>query len=293
MPFRRPDGQYAYVRYVLLTAGAAQALGMHKVAGRWLDEDDRPDTLRVALVNEAYLHRIDAVGIGGAVRQGGSSAPPARIVGVVEDTYAVAGHAAEPTVFLTFSQVDAPSLARVRALAPLYAIVRGSEASAAVHDVLPRWAHVIAPSLAVAPARSLDGAARQATVASRRDSLAVRHVVLVGCRPRGGRSLFGAVGGSRHGTLGDRLAGGPRSHAKATPLSGRSARRMDRAYGHPAWVVRRARGSAVVVRRVPRIGCGGTGGDHGGRGRHACRHAFLSPCAGAARGGGGALVGLA
>lgn len=171
MPFRRPDGQYAYVRYVLLTAGAAQALGMHKVAGRWLDEDDSADTLRVALVNEAYLHRIDAVGIGGAVRQGGSSAPPARIVGVVEDTYAVAGQAAEPTVFLAFSQVDAPSLARVRALAPLYAIVRGSEASAAVHDVLTRWAHVIAPSLAVAPARSLDEAARLATVASRRDAL--------------------------------------------------------------------------------------------------------------------------
>ena len=171
MPFRRPDGQHAYVRYVLLTPGAGRALGMHKIAGRWIDEDDRADTSRVALVNEAYVRRIDAAGLGGMVRQGGSSAPPARIVGVVEDAYSHAESVAEPTVFLALSQVDAPSLARMRTLAPLYAIVRGPGAREAAGDVLSRWAHVIAPSLAIAPPRSLHDVAQRATAASRRDAL--------------------------------------------------------------------------------------------------------------------------
>ncbi|SEM51431.1 duplicated orphan permease [Luteibacter sp. UNCMF331Sha3.1] len=171
MPYTRGDGGTVYVRYALITPGAARALGYRKLSGRWLDDGDRRDSEPVALVNQAYLDQIDGRGLNTKLQPVRPGDPPARIVGVLANTLrdgdATEG---EPVVMLPFAQA-AGTYAAMRELMPTYAIFRGTGAGDAARDAFTTIMRRMAPSLALGQPRSLDQVASAATAAPRRDAV--------------------------------------------------------------------------------------------------------------------------
>ncbi|SEO32522.1 duplicated orphan permease [Luteibacter sp. UNC138MFCol5.1] len=173
MPFRRGDGGTDYLRFAMVTPGAAKALGFQKVAGRWFDEGDVAGAPAVAIVNRAYLEKIDGRGLGADLRQAGSATGTARIVGVLADTRRSESSDAmdgEPLVVMPIAQVTA-SYGAVRNLLPIYAVLRGPGARIAAHEAFTDLVRGIAPGLALGHVRPLDRIARLANAAARRDAV--------------------------------------------------------------------------------------------------------------------------
>lgn len=172
MPFLLPDGTTTQLQYTLVTAGALEAMGLGKIAGRWFNEGDVGSADHVALVNEAYLSRIDNHGLGGTVRLTSTPGQDPRIVGVVSDTRrAGASEPAQPTVFIPLDQANLSSFAFVRQLVPFYAILRGRDMTPATGYAFARALQEIAPSLALGQPQSLDRVAHSASSAQRRNAM--------------------------------------------------------------------------------------------------------------------------
>jgi predicted permease len=173
IPFRSAGGGTSYLRYVMVSPGAMDAMGVGLVAGRDFSVDDRESAPAVAMVNQAYLDRIDRRGIGASVRPASRLAAnrPLRIVGVVTDTrVAGAERAAEPTVFVPFAQVDAGAYAFVRRFVPTFVVVRGPGSTLMEAQALQRTVEQAAPGLVAGPLRPLRQVASEATVETRRNA---------------------------------------------------------------------------------------------------------------------------
>lgn len=171
MPFLRPGGAVVRLQYVVVTPGALESLGLEKTGGRWLDDDDRDDSERVVMVNQAYLDQVDGRGVDGMVRPA-SGRHAARIVGVVANT-PLAGVSAEvePAVFVPLVQIDPSSFAIVRQWTSMYAVLRGPGVGPATADAFARIVEDMAPPLAPANARTLDQVAQTAYAEPRRDAV--------------------------------------------------------------------------------------------------------------------------
>lgn len=173
MPFRRPLGGTSYLQYVMVSPGAMEATGMTLVAGRNLDAGDRAATPAVAMVNQAYLAHIDSRGMGASVTPESHliANRPLRIVGVVGDTRSAgAERAAEPTVFVPFSQVDANAYAFIRRLVPTFVVIRASGDAVLEPQTLQTLVQQVAPGVAAGPPQSFRQLARQATTEARRNA---------------------------------------------------------------------------------------------------------------------------
>jgi hypothetical protein len=169
MPFRLPGGKVSNLQYVLLSAGATEAMGLHVLAGRALAADDSADAPLVVLVNQAYLERVDPRGVGGSVRPASRLAPnrPWRIVGVVADTpRAGAEIAAEPTVYLPFAQVDAGLYAFARRYMSMYVVARGPAIGSTGAWAIQRVIDGAAPGIAAGASHPMRDLSQDATAVS-------------------------------------------------------------------------------------------------------------------------------
>ncbi|MGE7137599.1 ABC transporter permease [Luteibacter sp. NPDC031894] len=169
MPFLHRDGTTEFLQYGLTTPGAAQAMGMRKIAGRWFDEADGPYAGRVALVNEAYLRRFAGSAMGGLVLPASAPDQAARIVGVVADTRRDSMGPDNPAVFIPLAQASPGTYALVRDLAPSHIVLRGPAASSVARKALPRIVEDLAPSLALSSPTSMEQIADAPLADARRD----------------------------------------------------------------------------------------------------------------------------
>jgi putative ABC transport system permease protein len=173
MPFRLPVGSTSYLQYAIISPGAMEAMGIILIAGRNIGAEDSTATPPVALVNQAYLDRFDSRGIGAWVTPASHIVAnrPLRIVGVVADTRSAgAEHAAEPTVFVPFSQVDVNAYAFIRQLTPTFVVIRASGDTVLEPQVLQKLMQQAAPGVAGGPQQSFRQLARQATAEARRNA---------------------------------------------------------------------------------------------------------------------------
>lgn len=173
MPFLKPDGATTYLQYGLVSPGAMEAMGVTRVAGRSLDAGDRAVTPVVAMVNQAYLDHIDRHGIGGWVTPASlrGANRPMRIVGVVADTRSAgAEHAAVPTVYVPFAQVDPAVYAFIRRFVPTFIVTRGPGSSVADAPTMRTLVHDVAPGLATGAWQSFGRLAGEATAQARRNA---------------------------------------------------------------------------------------------------------------------------
>lgn len=173
MPFRLPVGSTSYLQYAIITPGAMEAMGISLLAGRNIGVGDSTASPPVAMVNQAYLDRVDSRGIGAWVTPASHIVAnrPLRIVGVVADTRSAgAERPAEPTVFVPFSQLDASTYAFIRRLMPTFVVIRASGDTALEPQVLQKLVQQVAPGVAGGPQQSFRQLARQATTEARRDA---------------------------------------------------------------------------------------------------------------------------
>ena len=173
MPFLLASGSTAYLQYAMVSPGAMEAMGTTLLAGRGIDGRDTASAPPVALVNRAYLEKIDSQGVGGWVRPASQRAAnrPMRIVGVVADTRSAgADHAAKPTVYLPFAQVDPSTYAFIRRFVPTFVVTRGPGNAAADGLMLQELIRGAAPGLATGSRQSFRQLAGQATAQARRNA---------------------------------------------------------------------------------------------------------------------------
>ena len=96
-----------------------ETMGMRMVAGRTLDDRDRPATTLVAVVNETLAKRLfpnlsPAAVVGQPIRIFGNNAPPNEIVGVAADIRSRRVDApTDPEVYVAFEQNPSPSMTMV------------------------------------------------------------------------------------------------------------------------------------------------------------------------------------
>lgn len=172
-PFRSEHGKTSFLRYAMVSPGAMEAMGIPLVAGRGIAPDDGATTQPVAVVNQSYIDRVDSRGIGGWVisdsRLGTNR--PLRIVGVVADTRAAgAERPADPTVFVSFAQVDPAAYAFIRRFVPTFVVLRGTFDAVADPPALQKRIHQAAPALAVGPQQSFRQLALNVTAVPRRNA---------------------------------------------------------------------------------------------------------------------------
>ncbi|KLD76415.1 hypothetical protein Y886_21425 [Xanthomonas hyacinthi DSM 19077] len=177
MPFLKPAGDTSYLQYGMVSPGAMEAMGITRVAGRSMEVGDRAATPAVAVVNQAYLDQIDSHGLGGWVKPASlrGTNRPIRIVGVVADARSAgAEHAAVPTVYVPFAQVDPDIYAFIRRFVPTFFVSRGPGSTAADDATLRKLVRGVVPGLVTGTRRSFRQLAAQATAQARRNaSLAV------------------------------------------------------------------------------------------------------------------------
>lgn len=172
MPFLDVHRRVHYVQYVLTTPGAAEAMGLRKTAGRWLESSDRAGSPPVALVNQSLL---DEMGLrpGGWLRPASPVAPtaPVRIVGVVADTRtARRTERAVATVLLPLTQVDPAIFAYIRPFLSTYAVWRRPMAMPDGGLAIGRRLRALTPSLAAGEPVTMDQLVRHARSGARRDA---------------------------------------------------------------------------------------------------------------------------
>src|SRR6187402_484841 len=173
MPFRLASNKKSSLQYGMVSPGAMESMGMTLLAGRTIREGDGATAPAVAIVNQAYLDRVDGHGLGGWVRPAWrlGANRPMRIIGVVADTRSAgADRAAEPTVFVPLAQVDGSVFDFIRRFVPTYVIVRGPGGATIDDQALRKLVHAVAPGLATGPAQSFRHLARQATGQVRRNA---------------------------------------------------------------------------------------------------------------------------
>lgn len=158
MPFRFPDGSTSNLQYALVTPGASEAMGLQLVEGRRFTDADVASSPRVAIVNQAYVDRVDPRGVAGHALLASRLAPnrPMRIVGVVSDTpRAGAEHAAEPTVYVPLAQAEPAIFAFARRYLPLYVVARGPAIGPAATWPLAKTIGLATPGMATGPVKPL------------------------------------------------------------------------------------------------------------------------------------------
>jgi predicted permease len=174
MPFQMRDGSTSYLRYAMTSPGAIKAMGLSLLAGRAIDAGDVGGSPAVAMVNRAYLEKIDSRGVGGWVRPASRLATnrPLQIVGVVGDTRSAgAEQPPEPMVFVALSQVDATAYAYIRRITPTFVFIRGNASLHTDRDTLRKLIEEAAPGLAAGQLQSLLRLGREATTEARRNAV--------------------------------------------------------------------------------------------------------------------------
>jgi len=170
MPFLDTAGHRHFVRYAVMTPGAAEAMGLKRLAGRGLGAGDHAGAPPVAWVNRAFEHLMGG-GLGDVARSDSRLAvmPPLQIVGVVADTR-VPGpdERAVATIFVPLAQVDATVFAFIRRIMPMYAVWR--HPVGAPDTAFERRLRTVAPDLAAGDTRQLGDMARAVTAAARRNA---------------------------------------------------------------------------------------------------------------------------
>jgi hypothetical protein len=172
MPFLDASGEVHYTQYALTTPGAAEAMGLRKLAGRWLDADDQAETLPVAMVNQALLDQLH-LREGDMLRSASPVAPtaPVRIVGVVANTR-VPGPSVRSvaTVLLPLAQVDPAIYAYIRPLMPIYAVWHDAPGSLTSPRGIEQRLALAAPALVMGAPTSLARLISDARSGDRRDA---------------------------------------------------------------------------------------------------------------------------
>lgn len=115
----RPEGQPPEVGYRIATPGYLSAMGIPLLQGRWIDDSDTPDSMRVIVINKALEDRFfpDGHALGQRVRLGPNPKSPWRtIVGVVGNIHHAGPEtAADPEEFHPFAQDTSSGTLVVRA----------------------------------------------------------------------------------------------------------------------------------------------------------------------------------
>lgn len=122
----QPDDstQVTGARIRFATSGFLEAMGIKLLAGRFLSPDDRIDTQRVAVVNQAFVRRFfpDVNPLTGSFSYGFPKPDPStlvHVIGVVSDVrYKSLAEEAEPGCYLSFAQVAFPPLDQTVVVAP-------------------------------------------------------------------------------------------------------------------------------------------------------------------------------
>ncbi|HEY3883781.1 MAG TPA: FtsX-like permease family protein [Vicinamibacterales bacterium] len=141
-PFETEQGQPdasrqangARIRFA--TPGFFEAMGIKLIAGRLLSADDRTETQRVAVINQAFARRFfpDTDPLTGAFSYGFPKPDPktlVHIVGVVADVrYKSLDEEAEPACYVSFAQVEFPPLNQTVVVAP-----RGGDPETAIQPL--------------------------------------------------------------------------------------------------------------------------------------------------------------
>jgi putative ABC transport system permease protein len=105
--------------YRIVMDGYFDAMGMRLLAGRAIDERDRPGSAPVVVVNETLASRLwpgrePAAMVGQAVRLGGGSGPPSEVVGVAANIRSRRPDAVpDPEVYVPFQQSASPAMSFV------------------------------------------------------------------------------------------------------------------------------------------------------------------------------------
>lgn len=174
MPFLDAAGRRHFVRYAIVTQGAAEAMGLNRLVGRAFDAGDHTGAPRVAWVNQTFRQTMGG-DLGGIARPDSHLAPlsPMRIVGIVADTrVAGAGERAVATVFVPLKQVDATVFTFIRRIMPMYAVWRRSPVGSPDNgDAFERRLRTLAPELAAGDTRPLGDLVRAVTAAARRNAV--------------------------------------------------------------------------------------------------------------------------
>jgi predicted permease len=115
----RPAGQPPEVGYRIATPGYLAAMGIPLLKGRWIDDSDTPDSMKVIVINKALEDRFfpDGHALGQRVRLGPNPKSPWRtIVGVVGNIHHAGPETpADPEEFHPFAQDTSSGTLVVRA----------------------------------------------------------------------------------------------------------------------------------------------------------------------------------
>ncbi len=208
---RREGADGSAYRYAV-SPGYFEALGIDPVRGRTLEEQDRPEAPRVAVVSESLSRRLfqDRDPLGRSIRVGAVELPPYTIVGVVDDVKqeSLAAEAAE-AVYVTPEQWHWAD--RVR-----WIIVRadGDDPSATV-PAIRRAVWSVDRDQPVVRAQSLQDLVRRSE-AQRRFVMTVLLAFALAAATLAGLGLYGVLSGSvteRRHEIGIRAAlGASREH---------------------------------------------------------------------------------
>ena len=115
----RDDEGVPVTEFRIVMDGYFETMGMRMVAGRPLDERDRANDAKVAVVNETLAKRLfptlePAAVVGQQIRIFGNQAPPNQIVGVVGNIRSRRVDApTDPEVYVAFDQNPSPSMTMV------------------------------------------------------------------------------------------------------------------------------------------------------------------------------------
>lgn len=112
VPVMKPDEAPA-AAFVAVSPGFLPALSVRRIAGRMIEEQDRPGTQPVAVINETLAKKYlpGANPVEHHIRLQGRSATPLAIVGVVADVkFTDPGEPAAPEIFVSFAQFPSQSV---------------------------------------------------------------------------------------------------------------------------------------------------------------------------------------
>lgn len=174
---RTPDGKHFEAQLHGIGSGFFELFAIDLRAGRRFDDNDVHGSERAAIVSQDLADTFyggHALGKTIQVESSGDAVWPARIVGVVADTYQRGPlQPKQPMLYMPLTQVPAPTMAVFRDLEPLRFALRGHGSPAGWHAGVREALAEIAPGQPIANLRTMDSIVRQTTVVARLSLLLV------------------------------------------------------------------------------------------------------------------------
>jgi putative ABC transport system permease protein len=155
-----PEHEGLSADYREITPDYFRALGTPVRRGRAFTAADAAGALRVAVINEAFAHRVflgeDPVGQAINMEPGGKKEALLEIVGVVGDVKSFLDAPPDPTIFIPAPQADFNATRLFNHIFPAHLIVRTASNPLALRSSLERELHAVDPALALGQIRSME-----------------------------------------------------------------------------------------------------------------------------------------